>query len=126
MPGWLTLGRALSIGPTPGFLDSRSAIMRTGISSSTVVLFLVGHITRNTKQTEVDTEAFKKGGRCHASSDIYHCGQGISGASDNLARRSSFLQQYRCVGLPEILRPVDRSQGPSLKPRATLTKQRAA
>ena len=60
MPGWLTLGRALSIGPTPGFLDSRSAIMRTGISSSTVVLVLVGHITRNTKQTEVDTEASKK------------------------------------------------------------------
>ena len=60
MPGWLALGRALSIGPTPGFLDSRSAIMRTGISSSTVVLVLVGHITRNTKQTEVDTEASKK------------------------------------------------------------------
>ena len=60
MPGWLTLGRALSIGPTPGFLDSRSAIMRTGISSSIVVLVLVGHITRNTKQTEVDTEASKR------------------------------------------------------------------
>ena len=60
MPGGLTLGRALSIGPTPGFLDSRSAIMRTGISSSTVVLVLVGHITRNTKQTEVDTEASKR------------------------------------------------------------------
>ena len=60
MPGWLTLGRALSIGPTPGSLDSRSAIMRTGISSSTVVLVLVGHITRNTKQTEVDTEASKR------------------------------------------------------------------
>jgi len=60
MPEWLTLGRALSIGPTPGFLDSRSAIMRTGISSSTVVLVLVGHITRNTKQTEVDTEASKR------------------------------------------------------------------
>ena len=60
MPGWLTLGRALSIGPTPGFLDSRSAIMRTGISSSIVVLVLVGHITRNTKQTKVDTEASKR------------------------------------------------------------------
>ena len=47
MPGWLTLG-------------SRSAIMRTGISSSTVVLVLVGHTTRNTKQTEVDTEASKR------------------------------------------------------------------
>ena len=60
MPGWLTLGRALSIGPTPGSLDSRSSIMRTGISSSTVVLVLVSHITRNTKQTEVDTEASKR------------------------------------------------------------------
>jgi len=60
MTGWLTLGRALSIGPTPGSLDSRSTIMRTGISSSTLVLVLVGHITRNTKQTEVDTEASKR------------------------------------------------------------------
>ena len=34
--------------------------MRTGISSSTVVLFLVGPLTRNTKQTEVDTEASKR------------------------------------------------------------------
>jgi hypothetical protein len=34
--------------------------MRTGISSSIVVLVLVGHITRNTKQTEVDTEASKR------------------------------------------------------------------
>ena len=60
MPGWLTLGRALSIGPTPGSLDSRSAIMRTGISSSTVVLVLVGHITRITNLTEADTEASKR------------------------------------------------------------------